>query len=94
MSKPFFTAEDFYNPNIPGSEPQLELIAKIANAKLEAWLKDAPTIWLCETKGIKTAHLAEPIDAVKSAKLVCIEEELKKDDSDKQYFDSVKKIGW
>lgn len=35
-------------------------------------LEGAPVVWLCENNGIKTAHLAQPVGANASARLVDI----------------------
>ncbi len=83
MSEPIdweniFKAEDFQRINTRdfedmGASTMHREMADIANARFREILEQCPVVWICDGE-IKTAHLAQPVDATHSARLIAIKE--------------------
>lgn len=73
-----FTAEDFIFNNIKGDGVQMvaEASADRANARLEAWLAEAPKVYAEPNPyaGIESWQVEPSVGDTHTARLVCIEE--------------------
>lgn len=72
-----FTAKDFKGVTLGhhGATPTIEQVAaNIANAKLQAWLAEAPVVWGARTDDVYYTREEMSDEITHTAKLVCIEE--------------------